>query len=66
MNHRVPLLACSGQRLGDHMDFGANAVIIGPITIGSDVLIGAGAVVFKEVPTNAVLVGNPGRIIPGS
>lgn len=48
------------------MDFGANAVIIGPITIGSDVLIGAGAVVFKEVPTNAVLVGNPGRIIPGS
>ncbi len=51
-------------RFGDRVDIGANAVIIGPITIGHDVLIGAGALVFKDVPPNSVVVGNPGRIIP--
>lgn len=49
---------------GDRVDIGANAVIIGPITIGNDVAIGAGAVVMKDVPANCVAVGNPVRIIP--
>lgn len=49
---------------GDRVDIGGNAVIIGPITIGNDVAIGAGAVVVKDVPDNCVVVGNPGRIIP--
>jgi serine acetyltransferase len=48
---------------GDRVDIGANAVIIGPITIGHDVLVGAGAVVLKDVPPNSVVVGNPGRVI---
>ena len=51
-------------RFGDRVDIGANAVIIGPITIGDDVAIGAGAVVLKDVPKNCVVVGNPGRISP--
>ena len=51
-------------RFGDRVDIGANAIIIGPITIGNDVMIGAGAVVLKDVPPNSVVVGNPGRIIP--
>jgi serine acetyltransferase len=46
------------------VDIGANAIIIGPITIGNDVMIGAGAVVLKDVPSNSIVVGNPGRIIP--
>ncbi len=49
---------------GDRVDIGANAVIIGPITIGHDVAIGAGAVVVKDVPPNSVVVGNPARVIP--
>jgi putative colanic acid biosynthesis acetyltransferase WcaB len=53
-------------RFGDRVDIVANAVIIGPITIGNDVLVGAGAVVFKDVPANSVVVGNPGRVIPRS
>jgi len=48
------------------MDIGANAVIIGPITIGDDVAIGAGSVVLKDVPAKHVAVGNPARIIPRS
>jgi len=51
---------------GDRVDIGANAVIIGPITIGDDVAIGAGSVVLKDVPAKHVAVGNPARIIPRS
>ena len=49
---------------GDRVDIGANAVIIGPITIGDDVAIGAGAVVLKDVPSQHIAVGNPARILP--
>lgn len=48
---------------GDRVDIGANAVIIGPITIGDDVAIGAGAVVLRDVPSKHVAVGNPARVI---
>ncbi len=48
---------------GDRVNIGANAVIIGPITIGDDCAIGAGAVVLKDVPARHVAVGNPARII---
>ncbi|MBL7956618.1 MAG: serine acetyltransferase, partial [Flavobacteriales bacterium] len=51
-------------RFGDRVDIGANAVVIGPITIGDDALIGAGAVVVKDVPPNCVAVGNPARSTP--
>ncbi|MBP6573270.1 MAG: serine acetyltransferase [Flavobacteriales bacterium] len=51
-------------RFGDRVDIGANAVIIGPITIGNDVAIGAGAVVLKDVPSQHIAVGNPARILP--
>jgi UDP-2-acetamido-3-amino-2,3-dideoxy-glucuronate N-acetyltransferase len=42
---------------------GANAVIICGHTIGSYAMIGAGAVVTKDVPDYALVVGNPGRKI---
>ncbi len=42
---------------------GAGAVIIQGITVGSWAVIGAGAVVIKDVPDNAVVLGNPARII---
>ena len=40
---------------------GANATILGGITIGEYALIGAGSVVTKNVVKNALIVGNPGR-----
>ncbi len=49
--------------LGDGVDVGSNAVIIGPVTIGTQAKIGAGAVVLRDVPAHAVAVGNPARII---
>ena len=42
---------------------GANSVILPGITIGENALIGAGSVVTKDVPDNAVVVGNPARVI---
>lgn len=49
--------------IGNRVDVGAGAIIIGEIAIGDDAVIGAGAVVTKSVPAGAVVVGNPARII---
>lgn len=43
---------------------GSNATLLCGITIGERALIGAGAVVTKDVPADAVVVGNPARPIP--
>lgn len=42
---------------------GSNATILCGITIGEKAMIGAGAVVTKDVPPHAVVAGNPARII---
>jgi len=49
--------------LGDRVEVGCNVCIIGGVRIGSDVVIGAGSVVVHDVPDNAVVVGNPARVI---
>jgi len=43
--------------VGDNCVFGANSSIIGDISIGNNVTVGAGAVVTKDVPDNAIVVG---------
>ena len=42
---------------------GAGAVILPSITIGSKSMVGAGAVVTRNVPDNAIVVGNPAKIV---
>jgi serine O-acetyltransferase len=58
----------SGQRgaptLGNRVDIGAGAKILGAIWIGDDVQIGANAVVLSNVPSNSIAVGIPARVIP--
>lgn len=49
--------------IGNNVSLGANVVIIGNIKIGDNVIIGAGAVVVKDIPDNAVVVGNPAHVI---
>lgn len=48
--------------IGDNVDIGAGAKLLGPITIGDNVRIGANAVVLSDVPDNSVAVGIPARI----
>lgn len=45
------------------VSIGAGAIILGGLNIGQYSLIGAGTVVTKDVPSNALVVGNPGRIV---
>jgi len=42
---------------------GANSIIVCGVTIGAYAFVGAGAVVVKDIPDYALVVGNPGRII---
>ena len=49
--------------IGNHVQIGAGAVIIGNITVGNDVVIGANAVVINDIPDGAIAVGVPARII---
>lgn len=48
--------------VGDRVVIGANATVLGNITIGHDVRVGAGSVVTKDVPNNCTVVGVPGQI----
>ncbi len=48
-------------RVGNRVNFGAGAVAIGPIVIGDDAVLGAGAVVTRDVPSGTTWVGNPAR-----
>lgn len=42
---------------------GANATILPDITIGKNAVVGAGSVVVKDVPDNAIVCGNPAKVI---
>lgn len=45
--------------IGDNVDIGSGAKLLGPIRIGNNVLIGANAVVMCDVPDNSIAVGVP-------
>lgn len=49
--------------LGDNCYLGIDAKIIGSVTIGNNVVIGANSVVTKDIPDNAVVAGIPAKII---
>lgn len=49
--------------LGDNIFIGAGAKIIGAVRIGSDVKIGANAVVVKDLPDGATAVGVPAKVV---
>ncbi len=65
VNHLVTVGEKNNQKpiIGNNVELHANCMVIGGITIGDNAVIGAGAVVLKDVPENAVAVGNPARIL---
>lgn len=50
--------------IGNNVDVGVGAKILGPISIGNNVVIGANAVVISDVPDNSIAVGIPAVIKP--
>lgn len=49
--------------VGDNCYFGLGARILGSVNIGHNVTVGANSVVTKDIPDNAIVGGNPARII---
>ena len=54
----------SAPVIGNNVDIGAGAKLLGPIRIGDNVIIGANAVVLCDVPDNSIAVGVPATIKP--
>jgi acetyltransferase-like isoleucine patch superfamily enzyme len=52
-----------GISLKKGCSIGANATLLPGITVGENAMVGAGSVVTKDVPANAIVVGNPAKII---
>jgi serine O-acetyltransferase len=48
---------------GDRAYIGPGSIILGPIAVGEDVVIGAGAVITRSVPPRAVVAGSPARVL---
>lgn len=69
INHDVTIGAAYGGKtpgvpvIGDNVYFGPGSKIIGGITVGNNVAIGANCVLTKSVPDNAVVAGIPGVVI---
>ncbi|WP_226085640.1 serine acetyltransferase [Mesobacillus sp. S13] len=63
-SNRLPDSKGTGSpNIGDNCYIGAGAKIIGNVKIGDNVRIGANCMVFKDIPSNSVVVSQPPRII---
>jgi putative colanic acid biosynthesis acetyltransferase WcaB len=49
--------------VGDTVEFGAAAIVLGAVHVGNGSSVGAGAVVLQDVPAGGRMVGNPGRLL---
>src|SRR5262245_42283944 len=49
--------------IGDNVWIGMRSVLLGPITVGANSIIGAAAIVNFDVPPNSVVVGNPAHVV---
>lgn len=58
-----PTVDVSRAEIGDNCYIGAGTIIMNPVKIGNNVVIGAGSIITKDIPDNAVVAGNPARII---
>lgn len=49
--------------IGKRCFIGANAIVMCGVSIGDEVIVGAGSIVTKDVPSGCIVAGNPARII---
>ncbi len=66
LHHHVSIVTTNnrqGPRIGDHFYAGVGAVLIGNLVVADNVICGAGAVVTRSVPADAIVGGSPARIL---
>lgn len=61
IRHKADILLPTN--IGSDVWIGANCTILGGVTIGDGAVIGAGSVVTKDIPSYAIAVGNPAKVI---
>jgi maltose O-acetyltransferase len=49
--------------IGDNAWLGGGVIVLPGVTIGADTVVGAGAVVTRDLPSGVVAVGNPARVV---
>lgn len=49
--------------IGKNVFIGARSIVMKGVTIGDGAVVGAGSVVTKDVPANAIVAGNPAKIV---
>jgi acetyltransferase-like isoleucine patch superfamily enzyme len=77
INDRYPRATNAGGKLQNETDWncqrtlikqgasiGSGATLLGSITVGENAIVGAGSVVTKDVPPNAIVAGNPAKVLP--
>ena len=56
-------LTCRGIRIEEDVWLAARVIVLDGVTIGKGAVIGAGAVVTKDIPAGAIAVGNPAKVV---
>ena len=57
------VIRCRGIRIGKGAWIGARAIIMPGVSVGDGAIVGSGSVVTHDVPGNAIVVGNPARLL---
>lgn len=55
--------AAAPIEIGDNVWLGSGVIVLAGVTIGENTVVGAGAVVTRDLPPNVVAVGNPARVV---
>ena len=58
-----PLVSRGGVTIEDFVQIGENCVVLPGVTIGRGTIVGAGAIVTKDLPPYCVAAGNPAKVI---
>lgn len=71
IGHGCLIGSASGKKegipvIGNNVFMGANSIIIGGVRIGDFVMIAPGSFINFDVPSNSIVIGNPGKIIPSN
>lgn len=56
-DHKAP-------KIGNNVEFGANSIVIGDISIGDNTIIAAGSVIYRDIPPNSIAYGSEGKFRP--